>query len=190
MNKKATSSKIWGIASTAIVVLFVVIAVALMGLRIFGLTPYAVLTGSMTGVYNEGDLIYVKKVTLDELKVGDDITFMLNEDKLLATHRIIAIDSERGYVQTKGQHNDNPDAPVHYKNIVGRVVFSLPLLGYVSDWVMGTPGKYIAISLGVVFVAALFLPDIIRKKKTTATAVSSAEDTSSDDPETNETAEG
>lgn len=186
MNKKTTASKIWGIASTAIVVLFVVIAVALMGLRIFGLTPYSVLTGSMTGVYNEGDLIYVKKVTLDELKVGDDITFMLNEDKLLATHRIIAIDSERGYVQTKGLHNDNPDAPVHYKNIVGKVVFSLPALGYVSDWVMGTPGKYISISLGVLFVVALFIPDIIRKKKTTA----EPDDTPSDKPaEDNETAE-
>ena len=186
MNKKTTASKIWGIASTAIVVLFVVIAVALMGLRIFGLTPYSVLTGSMTGVYNEGDLIYVKKVTLDELKVGDDITFMLNEDKLLATHRIIAIDSERGYVQTKGLHNDNPDAPVHYKNIVGKVVFSLPALGYVSDWVMGTPGKYISISLGVLFVVALFIPDIIRKKKITAEPA----DTPSDKPaEDNETAE-
>ena len=186
MNKKTTASKIWGIASTAIVVLFVVIAVALMGLRIFGLTPYSVLTGSMTGVYNEGDLIYVKKVTLDELKVGDDITFMLNEDKLLATHRIIAIDSERGYVQTKGLHNDNPDAPVHYKNIVGKVVFSLPALGYVSDWVMGTPGKYISISLGVLFVVALFIPDIIRKKKITAEPA----DTPLDKPaEDNETAE-
>ena len=187
-NKKA--NKVWSIISTVIVVIFVLIAVLLMGLRIVGLRPFSVLTGSMEGVYDVGDLIYVKSVTLDELAVGDDITFMVNEDKLLATHRIIAIDSEHGYVKTQGIANDTPDAPVHYKNIVGKVVFSLPLLGYVSDWVMGSPGKYIAISLGVVFVAALFLPDIIRKKKTTATAVSSAEDTSSDDPETNETAEG
>ena len=183
---KVNFKKIWNVAYTVIVVIVVLCAVFLMGSRLLGYQCYTVISGSMQPKYMVGDLLYVKAVAFEDIQVGDDITFMLNEDKLLATHRIIAMDSERGYVQTKGLHNDNPDAPVHYKNIVGKVVFSLPALGYVSDWVMGTPGKYISISLGVLFVVALFIPDIIRKKKITAEPA----DTPSDKPaEDNETAE-
>ena len=66
--------------TTVIVVIVVVIALFLMGSRIVGLRVFNVVSGSMEPKYSIGDLIYVKNVDPDSIKVGDTITFVLNED--------------------------------------------------------------------------------------------------------------
>lgn len=66
------------------------LAVALVGVRLVGLNTYVVLSGSMEPTYHTGSLLYVKSVDPQDLRVGDPITFMLNEDTV-ATHRIIEI---------------------------------------------------------------------------------------------------
>ena len=98
-------------------------------------------------------------------KVGDPITFVLNEDLVVATHRVIEIDAENRPFYTKGDANDTADAaPVHFNNVVGVPQFSIPLLGYVSDYFQHPPGLYVAIGLGVVLLAVVFLPDLFTKK--------------------------
>ena len=52
---------------------------------------------------------------------------------------------------------------VHYKNVVGTPVFTIPYLGYFSNWITHAPGKYIAITAAVVFLILLFLPDMLKK---------------------------
>ena len=123
--------KIWNVVSTVLVTVVVLLAVALVGVRLFGLQVYTVLSGSMEPTYSVGSLIYVQKVDYKELKVGDPITFMLDEDTI-ATHRIIEVlvdeeDPDTIRYFTKGDANPNPDAmSVHYKNIIGKPVFSVP----------------------------------------------------------------
>lgn len=82
--------KIWNAVSTVLVALVVLLAVALVGVRLVGLNTYVVLSGSMEPTYHTGSLLYVKSVDPQDLRVGDPITFMLNEDTV-ATHRIIEI---------------------------------------------------------------------------------------------------
>lgn len=82
--------KVWNVVSTVLVVLVVLLAVALVGVRLVGLNTYVVLSGSMEPTYHTGSLLYVKSVDPQDLRVGDPITFMLNEDTV-ATHRIIEI---------------------------------------------------------------------------------------------------
>ncbi len=77
--------------STLFVALIVLLAVLLVGVRLVGLTPYTVLSGSMEPTYHVGSLIYVKKVDPAEVKIGDPITFVVNEDLLVATHRVVDI---------------------------------------------------------------------------------------------------
>ena len=43
--------------------------------------------------------------------------------------------------------------------------FSIPKLGYVSDFIQNPPGMYITIGIGVILILAVFLPDMIGKKK-------------------------
>ncbi|MBR4087262.1 MAG: signal peptidase I, partial [Clostridia bacterium] len=101
--------KIWNILSTALVVLMVSCAVFLMGSRLVGYQCYTVISGSMEPKYSVGDLIYVKKVDPTAIHVGDDITFVLNEDLVVATHRVVRIDAENQRFYTKGLANEIED---------------------------------------------------------------------------------
>ena len=152
----------------------VLLAVALVGVRLIGLEPYVVLSGSMEPTYHVGSLIYVKSVDYRDLKVGDPITYMVSQDTVV-THRIIEVlvdeeDPNTLRYFTQGDANSVADGTsVHYKNIIGKPVFSIPYLGYVSNYIQNPPGKYIAISGGAILILLVFLPDIFsdedKKKK-------------------------
>ena len=119
--------------------------------------------------YNVGDLLYVKDVDVNTIKVGDPITFILNEDLVVATHRVVRIDAENQRFYTKGDANETADAaPVHFNNLIGVPQFSLPLLGYVSDYIQHPPGLYVAIAVGAVLIGGAFLPDLFKKEKAPA----------------------
>ena len=161
-----TLKKIWNIVSTALVVLMVFCAVFLMGSRILGYQCFTVISGSMEPKYSVGDLIYVKKVDPSSIHVGDDITFVLNEDLVVATHRVVRIDAENQRFYTKGLANEIEDGePVHFNNLIGVPQFAIPKLGYVSDFIQHPPGMYITIGVGIILILAVFLPDMIGKKK-------------------------
>lgn len=158
--------KAWNVISTVLVCLVVLFAVLLMGARLVGLDVYTVISGSMEPTYSVGDLIYVKKVDAKDIKVGDPITFVLNEDLVVATHRVVEIDADNHWFYTKGDANEAADAnPVHYNNLIGKPIFALPYLGYVSAWVQNPPGTYIAVASGLALLLVVFVPDIIKGKK-------------------------
>ena len=164
MPKKV--KKIWETVTTTLVILVVIFAIFLMGSRLVGLQVFNVISGSMEPTYSVGDLLYVKTVDPDSVKVGDPITFVLNEDLVVATHRVVAVDRENRQFVTKGDANETEDAnPVHFNNLVGVPVFAIPLLGYVSAYIQNPPGMYVAIALGVALLAVVFLPDLLSKKK-------------------------
>ena len=165
MQMPEKMKKIWYRVATVLVVLVVIFAVFLMGSRLVGLQVYNIVSPSMEPHYSVGDLIYVKSVDPDSVKVGDPITFVLNEDLVVATHRVVAIDSENRQFTTKGDANKTEDAaPVHFNNLIGVPVFAIPLMGYVSAFIQKPPGMYIAIAFGIVLLAVVFLPDILAKK--------------------------
>ncbi len=162
---KSTPKKIWDAFTTLLVVLVVILAIALVGVRLIGLQVFTVLSGSMEPTYHTGSLIYVKEVDPYELEDGDVITFMLDEDTV-ATHRIVTVvpdenDASVVRFQTKGDANDAIDGSlVHYKNVIGSPVFSVPYLGYVANYIQNPPGTYIAISAGAILLLLVFLPDL------------------------------
>lgn len=135
-----TIKKIWNCIITVLVALAVLLAAALVGVRLVGLQPYTVLSSSMEPTYHVGSLIYVKSVDYTELEAGDPITFMLDENTV-ATHRIIEVvpdqqDSSVLRYRTKGDTNDAEDGSlVHYKNVIDTPVFTIPYLGYVADYI-------------------------------------------------------
>lgn len=161
-----TLKKIWNIVTTALVVLIVLCAVFLMGSRLLGFQCYNVISPSMEPEYMVGDLIYVKDVDPATIKEGDVITFIVNEDLVVGTHRVVRVDAENQRLYTKGDANEIEDQnPVHFNNVIGVPKFSIPKLGYVSDFVQNPPGMYITIGVGIILILAVFLPDMIGKKK-------------------------
>lgn len=150
--------------STILVGLAVVLAVALVGVRLFGLDAYAVLSGSMEPTYKTGSVIWVADREPEEIEVGDPITFVLNEDLVVATHRVIEIDAENQHFYTQGDANDAPDgSPVHFENLIGEPVFTVPYLGYLVNYVQSPPGCYIAVTVCAVLLLLMFLPDLFAK---------------------------
>lgn len=157
--------KITNWVATAAVAVVVILALLLVGVRLVGMQVFTVLSGSMEPTYHVGALIYVKKVDPMELQSGDVITFMLDEDTV-ATHRIVEVvpDEQDPSVirfRTKGDANDAVDGSlVHYKNVLGTPVFTIPKLGYLASYIQNPPGTYVAISAGAVLLALVFLPDV------------------------------
>ena len=163
---QTTIRKIWNIFTSALVVLAVLLALLLVGARLMGLQVFTVLSGSMEPTYHTGSLIYVKKVDATKLSEGTVITFMLDEDTL-ATHRIVGVvpDEEDPSViryRTKGDANESEDGGlVHYKNVVGTPVFTIPKLGYLANYIQHPPGTYVAISAGALILLLMFLPELL-----------------------------
>lgn len=162
---KKSIIKIWNVFTSALVALVVILALLLVGVRLFGMQVFTVLSGSMEPTYHVGSLIYVKETDPKTLQPGDVITFMLDENTV-ATHRIVDVipDEEDPSVirfQTKGDANDAVDGSlVHYKNVLGTPVFTIPKLGYLASYIQNPPGTYVAISAGAVLLALVFLPDL------------------------------
>ena len=154
MSKRV--QKVWNAVTTVLVIVVVILALLLVGVRLVGLRPMCVLSGSMEPTYHTGSLIYVKPCAPEDVQVGDAITFVLNEDLDVVTHRVISIDAENEHFYTQGDANDAPDgAPVYFKNLIGRPVFTIPYLGYVSHWVSNPPGMYLAIALALVLIPSI-----------------------------------
>ena len=169
-----TIRKTWNIISTVLVSLVVLLALLLVGARVFGLQVFTVLSGSMEPTYHTGSLIYVKKVDPYTIQSGQVITFLLDEDTI-ATHRVVAVvpDEEDASVirfRTKGDANASEDGGlVHYKNVIGTPVFTIPKLGYVANYIQHPPGMYVAIAAGAVLLMLTFLPDIFAPEEKTET---------------------
>ena len=158
--------RVWNIFTIALVSIVVLFAVLLVGVRIFGLQVYAVISGSMEPDYPVGCLIYVKEATASEIDVEEVVTFAL-ADGTVATHRVIRIDEEKRLIYTQGDANDDEDAPFSFDNLIGKPVFMIPLLGYAAFFIQHPPGSYIAISASLILLILVFLPDLLKDEKKT-----------------------
>lgn len=165
-RKKSPLLVVWNVISTLLVIAVILLAIALVGVRLIGYTPYAVLSPSMTPEFVPGDLIYVKEVSLDQISEGDVISFVANEDDTIVTHRVVEVDREGRKFYTQGDANENRDGnPVLYENVLGVVQFSLPKLGYVSSYVSSESGRYVAIVIVLVLVLLWILPELFRPEE-------------------------
>lgn len=89
-----------------------------------------VLSGSMEPMIKVGSVVIVKPS--EDYKVGDIITFSKGS-KTPTTHRIADIEQEESKVlyTVKGDANEDPDLEkVLKENVIGKVFFSIPYLGY------------------------------------------------------------
>jgi len=94
-------------AALAAAVLAALIAIAP---SLWGWERYAIVSGSMSGAYDRGSLVFAEVVPVDTLAVGDVITYLPPPDSgvdHLVTHRIASI--ENGVFRTKGDANETAD---------------------------------------------------------------------------------
>lgn len=154
---------VWSAITTVLVGVAVLLAMALVGVRIFGFEIFTVLSGSMEPVLHTGSVIYVKEADTNELAAGDIITFHLGGGTI-ATHRIIEVVEDSGSVKfrTKGDANNVEDAGlVAPEDVIGSPKFTIPLLGFVVGYIQEPPGTYVAVSAAALILLFVLLPDLI-----------------------------
>ena len=153
--------------STTLVVVVVLLAVLLAGVRLVGFTPYTVLSGSMEPTYHVGSVVYVKKVDPATLKVGDAITFYLTGN-IVATHQIIEIHNagtpNLGF-RTKGIANETADGITPATSVIGKATFSIPYLGYLSNFLQQPIGLICVVGTSAVVLILSNMIDILFSKK-------------------------
>ncbi|MBQ8387684.1 MAG: signal peptidase I [Clostridia bacterium] len=93
------------ITTTVALVLFVIFVILLAGVRLFGIEPNIVLSGSMEPEILTGSIVYVKPISPEEaqnLKEGDTVTFVTKND-VKVTHKIYQVE---GPVYVTNQHGE------------------------------------------------------------------------------------
>ena len=93
------------------------------------------------------------------------ITYVLNEDGVLVTHRVIKINADNRTFITKGDANNTEDSPVLWDNMVGRVLLGIPALGRPVRFLTAEENRPAVISvIAVIFVFSLVW-DLIERRK-------------------------
>jgi len=160
---KQKIKKIWNIINYVLIALALILAIALVGVRLVGLDIYTVLSESMEPEYMKGSVIYVKEADPETLKIGDDITFRL-DGEVIATHRIIFVtkkDSQTAF-RTKGIANFVEDQKlVLADQVLGTPVFTIPHLGNLAKYISSPEGRGVAIGIGIALMLSICLPDIL-----------------------------
>jgi signal peptidase len=115
-----------------------------------------VLSGSMEPTIKTGSIVMVKPV--EDYKVGDIITFGPNsKSNPPTTHRIFEIKTKDGqpvYV-TKGDANNAEDlAEITKKDILGKVLFFVPYLGYAVEFAKQPMGFILIIVIPAVIIVS------------------------------------
>lgn len=112
---------------------------------------FIIQSGSMEPTIKTGSVAVDKKV--DDYKERDIITF--RRTKQIITHRITKIVEQNGekLYQTKGDANNGEDMILVRKNdVLGKVIFSIPFLGYIMAFAKTKLGIFLLIVLPALWI--------------------------------------
>ena len=144
-----------------------VIALGMFVPQIAGYQEYTVVTESMEPEIPVGSLVLVKGTDPETLEKGDVVSYeRVRDPGTIITHRVVENTPDTRELTTKGDANEAEDGSlVHYKNVIGTPVFTVPKLGYLASYIQNPPGTYAAISAGAILLLLVFLPDLFADGK-------------------------
>ena len=123
-----------------------------------GYKMFIVLSGSMNPAFDTGSVVFVKPIDPREIVVGDIITFKGSKDsKNTTTHRVVEVHKQYDLsFTTKGDANQVVDPVLLYpENVVGKVIFSIPYIGYILNFASTKGGTYLLVILPLMIVIFL-----------------------------------
>lgn len=134
--------------------------------KLMGNDIYAVLSGSMEPTYHVGSVVIVDKgIAPEEIQVGDPITFRM-EGNTVATHRVIAMDTELRQFRTKGDANEDEDlAPVSFDNLIGKAEMTVPYIGYLPLYMRTPKGMFCIAAYVIIFILLQIIPELLKPEE-------------------------
>lgn len=159
-------TKICNLISILMVLVVIAVGAVMIVPKVMGNEIYAVLSGSMEPYYHVGSVVIVDThVSPEEIQVGDPITFRKG-DNAIATHRVIAVNSETEEFRTKGDANEDEDvAPVPYGSLIGKAGMSVPMIGYIPLYMRTKKGMFCIGAYIIVFILLQIIPELVKPEK-------------------------
>lgn len=127
---------------------------------IFGYTGFEVITGSMSGTIEVGDVIIVQ-ITKD---VTENEIIVYKEGNSFITHRIIKVNEQN--IITKGDANNSEDKEIDREQVLGKVIKIIP---NIAIWkkVLSTPVVFVSIITTILLFGFAFSYEGENKKQNT-----------------------
>lgn len=135
---------------------------------ILGYKILQVMSGSMSGEFETEDTIIIRQIKNEsEIKIGDIITFKVDENTLV-THRVVEIvknENDTEYV-TKGDANNSVDTQkVKFKDIEGKYLFKTIILGKIIKIIQSPIGINFVLILPLLIIAIIVINDKDKENK-------------------------
>lgn len=133
---------------------------------LFGLRPLVFESGSMSPTIATGDLAIAREVDASSLQRGQVVSVPTGSDTRV-THRVVSVEhhGDQAVLRLRGDANDVADATPYVVDHADRVLFHLPKVGYVVNWLSGPAGLFV---LGLY---AAFLLSVLLRRPAAAPAV-------------------
>lgn len=178
-TKSSTANKVWTVVGSILCILLLPILIINCTLLIKGYTgngkvptvggifPMIVLTDSMSGTFESGDLIVCHTAKPDEVQVGDVICFYdpMGNGTTTVTHRVTEITTDNDGAlawKTKGDANNAEDtAIVPADSLIGIYKMHLSGLGNVALFMQSTQGLIVCVGIPVILLVGY---DLIRRR--------------------------
>lgn len=139
---------------------------------IVGCSVFHVVSGSMEPEIPVGALIISKKTEIEDIEVGDIISFRSLEAYMqgsIVTHRVVEIHKKDGDLAlvTQGDANNAMDAYyVTRENLIGRIIYHTPDGNFVTSlygFLTNKAGFFVVVIVPVILLTATILQDNMRK---------------------------
>ena len=136
----------------------------------FGYRIFTIITSSMEPELKVGDVILVKEKPVDEIKRGDNITYLGMSDELkgkIITHQVKNYIEENGnkIFYTKGIKSDTIDPAVYPSQIYGAVEYRFVLLSSIHRLITSFWGFVLLIILPLGYILVMEIRTIILEKQ-------------------------
>jgi signal peptidase I len=158
-----------GVLLNVLVMSAFLIAGGFVAAGVLGYDRYVIMSGSMTGTYDVGSIVFDEQVPARDLAVGDVITYQPPASSGLSnlvTHRISSIKQDKdGQVayRTKGDANPQVD-PWKFSldsDVQARVEFSVPYAGYIFIGLADRPIRMLVIGTPAALLALYSLLEVV-----------------------------
>ena len=106
-----------------------------------GIKIFTVISWSMIPVYDIGDVLIVKEVTPEEIKVDDDIVYKGEKGSLknkTITHRVVSIEQQEDgdyKIITKGVANRAQDPAINQTQVYGKVIGHTSIVNFILKFI-------------------------------------------------------
>jgi signal peptidase I len=142
------------------VLIYSLIILSIFILPLFNLNPLSVNSDNMEPNYTVGSLVLLKETDVTKIYPDDVIAYTSYDEKYgYDISRIVNKNIEKRHFEIRDDNIADSTSEVSYVRVLGKVVYDIPYIGYVNNFISETRGKIIS---STVILGLLVIPYLIK----------------------------